>query len=108
MGRLPCITLWRPWSTWIADGRKTIETRTHDRFRSLVGKRIGITRVHLEEDAGKSLQIAYVMTDPKMWEGEWKSTKWWKRVDDQDIVEVECTPDLDEHLPATQSKLNVR
>ena len=59
-------------------------------------------------DGGKSLEIAYTMTDPKMWEGEWKSTKWWKRVDDQDIVEVECTPDLDEHLPATSSKLNVR
>jgi hypothetical protein len=59
-------------------------------------------------DKGKTLEIAYTMTDPKMWEGEWKSTKWWKRVDDQDIVEVECTPDLDQHLPATQSKLNVR
>ena len=59
-------------------------------------------------DGGKTLEIAYTMTDPKMWEGEWKSTKYWKRVDDQDIVEVECTPDLDQHLPATQSKLNVR
>ena len=57
---------------------------------------------------GAMLEIAYSMTDPKMWEGEWKSTKWFRRVDDQDIVEVECTPDLDEHLPATQSKLNVR
>ena len=59
-------------------------------------------------DGGKTLEIAYTMTDPKMWDGEWKSTKWWKRVDDQDIVEVECTPDLDQHLPATSSKLNVR
>jgi hypothetical protein len=66
-----------------------------------------VERMRLQ-NGGKSLEIAYTMTDPKMWEGEWKSTKWWKRVDDQDIVEVECTPDLDEHLPATQSKLNVR
>ena len=57
---------------------------------------------------GKTLEIAYTMTDPKMWEGEWKSTKYFKRMDDTDIVEVECTPDLDEHLPATSSKLNVR
>ena len=57
---------------------------------------------------GKTLEIAYTMTDPKMWEGEWKSTKFFKRMDDTDIVEVECTPDLDEHLPATSSKLNVR
>jgi len=59
-------------------------------------------------DGGKTLEIAYTMTDPKMWEGEWKSTKYFKRMDDTDIVEVECTPDLDEHLPATSSKLNVR
>ena len=59
-------------------------------------------------DQGKTLEIAYTMTDPKNWEGEWRSTKWWKRVDDQDITEVECLPDLDEHLPATQSKLNIR
>ena len=59
-------------------------------------------------DNGKTLEIAYTMTDPKMWEGEWKSTKYFKRMDDTDIVEVECTPDLDAHLPATQSKLNVR
>jgi len=52
--------------------------------------------------------FAYTMTDPKMWEGEWKSLHYWKRVDDQDISEVECLPDLDEHLPATTSKLNVR
>jgi len=59
-------------------------------------------------DKGKTLEIAYTMTDPKMWEGEWKSTKYFKRMDDTDIVEVECTPDLDTHLPATSSKLNVR
>jgi len=57
---------------------------------------------------GKVLEIAYTMTDPKMWEGEWTSTKYWKRVDDQDITEVECLPDLDQHLPSTQSSLNVR
>jgi hypothetical protein len=59
-------------------------------------------------DKGQSLEIAYTMTDPKMWEGEWKSLHYWRRVDDQDITEVECLPDLDQHLPATQSKLNVR
>jgi hypothetical protein len=59
-------------------------------------------------DKGATLEITYIMTDPKMWEGEWSSTHRWKRVDDQDITEVECLPDLDQHLPATQSKLNVR
>ena len=47
------------------------------------------------------------MTDPKNWEGEWKFTKRFNRSDDVDVTEVECLPDLNEHLPATSSKLNV-
>ena len=39
---IPCISLWQPWASWIALGWKTIETRTHMRFASLVGRRIGI------------------------------------------------------------------
>jgi hypothetical protein len=34
----PAITLYQPWATWIIRGWKDIETRTHDRFKSLVGK----------------------------------------------------------------------
>lgn len=37
---LPVITLYQPWATWIADELKLIETRTHNRFASLLGKRI--------------------------------------------------------------------
>ena len=50
---------------------------------------------------GKKLEIKYIMTDPKNWEGEWTSTKYWDRVDDTDITEVECTPDLNQHLLST-------
>ena len=57
---------------------------------------------------GKTLEIAYTMTDPKSWEGDWKVTKRWNRVDDQDIAEVSCLPDLNQHMPSTQSKDNVR
>ncbi|HUU59672.1 MAG TPA: ASCH domain-containing protein [Phycisphaerae bacterium] len=39
---LPAITLYQPWATWIAEGLKTIETRPHGRFGSLVGQRIVI------------------------------------------------------------------
>ncbi len=31
---------------------------------------------------GATLEIEYTMTDPKSWEGEWKMTKRWRRVDD--------------------------
>lgn len=36
------ITLWQPWASFIALGWKTIETRTHIRFRNLAGQTIGI------------------------------------------------------------------
>lgn len=50
---------------------------------------------------GKRIEIKYIMTDPKNWEGQWTSTKHWFREDDVDITEVECTPDLNEHLLST-------
>jgi hypothetical protein len=40
--RLPVVSLWMPWAFWIPRRWKRIETRTHDRFKSLVGKRIAI------------------------------------------------------------------
>ncbi len=59
-------------------------------------------------DKGATLEIEYRMTDPKSWEGEWKWTKRWKRVDDQEITEAECLPDLNEHLLSTGAEHNVR
>jgi hypothetical protein len=56
----------------------------------------------------KQLEIEYTMTDPEYWEGEWKSTKRFNRVNDEDIQEVSCLPDLNEHLQSTTSKVQVR
>jgi hypothetical protein len=39
---VPVISLWQPWAQWVVIGWKTIETRTHPRFETLAGKRIGI------------------------------------------------------------------
>jgi hypothetical protein len=39
---MKAITLHRPWSSLIACGLKTIETRTHDRLRRLAGQTIAI------------------------------------------------------------------
>lgn len=36
----PAITLYQPWATWVIDGWKTIETRTHNRFGCLLNKTI--------------------------------------------------------------------
>jgi hypothetical protein len=56
---------------------------------------------------GDQLEIEYTMTDPEHWEGEWKSTKRFNRVNDEDIQEVSCLPDLNEHLQSTRSKTQV-
>ena len=59
-------------------------------------------------DKGATLEIEYTMSDPRNWVGEWKMTKRWKRVDDTDITEASCLPDLNAHMPSTSSKANVR
>jgi hypothetical protein len=57
---------------------------------------------------GRTLEINMTLTDPKSWEGEWTGTRRWNRVDDIDVEEVECLPDLNEHLQSTSSKVQVR
>ena len=66
-----------------------------------------VERIRLINDR-KQLEIEYTMTDPEHWEGEWKSTKRFNRVNDEDIQEVSCLPDLNEHLQSTSSKVHVR
>lgn len=53
-------------------------------------------------DGGKTMQIQYIMTDPDMWEGEWRSTKRFLREDNTDINEAECILQYNEHLPGTE------
>jgi hypothetical protein len=57
---------------------------------------------------GETLEIEYTMTDPKTFKGDWKTTKRFNRQHDVDIYEVECTPDLNENLPATSSQSLIR
>ena len=53
------------------------------------------------------MDIDYQMTDPQNWVGEWKMTKTFSRRDTVDITEVQCLPDLNEHLQSTTSKTQV-
>jgi hypothetical protein len=50
---------------------------------------------------GMTMNVEYTLVDPKMWKGEWKSTKRWLRQDYSDIPEAECLPNLNENLPST-------
>ena len=61
-----------------------------------------IERFRMRPDGG--MDIEYRMTDPQNWVGEWNMTKTFRRRETADISEVECTPDLNESLPATRSK----
>jgi len=57
---------------------------------------------------GKTLEADITLIDPKNWVGEWKGTRRWNRVDDIDIEEVSCLPDLNEHLQSTSSGVHVK
>jgi hypothetical protein len=57
-------------------------------------------RYTLSKD-GLKLHVDYTMTDPKMWKGEWKSSKNFLRQDYSDIPHAECLPNLNENLPST-------
>lgn len=59
-------------------------------------------RMRMLED-GRVLEIEYIMTDPNNWVGEWRNTKRWLRVDNTDIGQVDCLPDLNDNLPSTQA-----
>jgi len=61
-----------------------------------------LERIRMLDDG--RLEIAYTMTDPEHWIGEWKSTKYFNRVNDVDIAEVQCLPNLNENLPSTRSE----
>src|SRR6478735_4460545 len=61
-----------------------------------------VERIRMLE-AGKVLEIEYIMTDPNGWVGEWRNKKRWLRLDHTDIGQVDCLPDLNDNIPSTQS-----
>ena len=52
-------------------------------------------------DNGTRMRVEYIMTDPQMWEGEWRSTKDFTRQDYTDINEANCILAYNENLPGT-------
>ena len=62
-----------------------------------------VERISMPENNDR-LEIEYVMTDPENWVGEWRHTKYFNRVNDVDITEVQCLPNLNENLPSTSSE----
>ena len=59
-----------------------------------------VERIDLLEN-GTRMHVEYIMTDPQMWEGEWRSTKDFTRQDNTDINEAVCILAYNEFLPGT-------
>jgi hypothetical protein len=64
-------------------------------------------RIRMTDD-GERLEIEFTLIDPEVFSGDWVTTKQWRRIHDRDIAEVECLPDLNDHMPTVQSEFNVR
>jgi hypothetical protein len=61
-----------------------------------------VERIRLNQETDQ-LEIEYTMTDPEYWVGEWKNMKYFNRVNDVDIEEVSCLPNLNENMLSTSS-----
>ena len=60
-----------------------------------------VERIRLLGDDKAVMEVEYIMTDPQMWEGEWRSTKQFKRADYTDINEAVCITAYNANLPGT-------
>ena len=66
-----------------------------------------VERIKLIND-GKTLEIAIQRTIRRVGKANGRWTKRWQRVDERDIAEVVCLPELNDHMPTTHSNSNVR
>jgi hypothetical protein len=59
-----------------------------------------VERIRMLEN-GTVMEVEYIMTDPTLWEGEWRSTKRFTRQDETDINESNCILAYNANLPGT-------
>lgn len=59
-----------------------------------------VERIRLLEN-GTVMEVEYTLTDPTLWEGEWRSTKRFTRQDETDINESNCILAYNANLPGT-------
>jgi hypothetical protein len=96
--------------TLVIDTRNFVDDHhwLHDRLGIPASDQMRIVERIRMVEGGNRLQVDFTITDPKVFKGEWKWTKTWNRVNNRDIAEVECLPDLNQHMPTVQSNFNVR
>lgn len=59
-----------------------------------------VERIRLLEN-GTVMEVEYIMTDPTLWEGEWRTTRRFGRQDETDINEANCILANNANLPGT-------
>lgn len=59
-----------------------------------------VERIRMLE-SGTVMEVEYTLTDPVLWEGEWRSTKRFTRQDETDINESNCILAYNANLPGT-------
>lgn len=57
MSKIPVITIYQPWATYIIKGLKTIETRKHDRYKNLKNKIVLIHAGQKIDEEGIKLNL---------------------------------------------------
>lgn len=65
-----------------------------------------VERFTLSDDR-QQLNIEYIMTDPTVWEGEWVHTKVYNIEDKVDFTEVQCLPNTNDGIMATDEAYRV-
>ncbi len=86
-----------------------VDTRYVETYNHYIDTGIPISEEFRMQERIRSLENGEVARDrlrhdrPVNWVGEWRSTKRWLRVDNTDIGEVHCLPDLNDNLPSTQA-----
>ena len=101
---MKAITLHQPWASLIADGRKTIETRSWAPPRTLIGERIAIHAgwqidkpLAAEWFAGQSAPLGAIICTAKLKgfglvkrsEGQWATMAWWYGMEQLDRVGID-------------------
>ncbi|MEO6389159.1 MAG: hypothetical protein ABIT16_03280 [Croceibacterium sp.] len=52
-------------------------------------------------NGGSTMEVAYTLVDPTLWQGDWTSTKRFNRADHTDINEANCILQYNSNLPGT-------
>jgi hypothetical protein len=66
-----------------------------------------VERIRMAPDH-QTFTVDLVMTDPDNWEGEWRSSRTYRSVLNQDIVENHCIPELNDQIIGAKPAHNVR